>query len=115
MLARLINRMKRKLKRIFGVLVVMFALAQLANPSRTNPPILPGHDVSATNALPPQIVALLHASCYDCHSYETKWTWYSHIAPVSWLIASDVKGGREHVNFSDWPNNHPDWAARRCG
>jgi hypothetical protein len=105
--------MKRKLKWILGALVVGFALLQLTNPARTNPPILPGHDVSATNAPPPQIAALLHAACYDCHSYDTQWPWYSRIAPVSWLIASDVKGGRARVNFSDWPNNHPDWAARR--
>jgi hypothetical protein len=105
--------MKKKLKWVFSALVVVFALLQLANPAHTNPPILPGHDVSATNAPPPRIAALLHAACYDCHSYETKWPWYSLVAPMSWLIASDVKGGREHVNFSDWPNDHPDWAARR--
>jgi len=95
-------------------LVVVFALLQLANPARTNPPILPGHSVSATtNAPPPQIAALLHAACYDCHSYETTWPWYSHIAPVSWLVANDVKRGRARLNFSDWPNEHPVWAARR--
>jgi hypothetical protein len=105
--------MKKKLKWIVGALVVVFALLQLTNPARTNPPILPEHNVSATNAPTPQIAALLHAACYDCHSYETKWPWYSHIAPVSWLIANDVNGGREHVNFSDWPHDHPDWAVRR--
>jgi len=106
--------MKKKLRWVLLVLVAGFLLLQLANPARTNPPIVPGHDISATtNAPPPQIAALLHAACYDCHSYETKWPWYSHVAPMSWLIASDVKGGRRRVNFSDWPNDHPDWAARR--
>ena len=105
--------MKNKLKWIVAALVVVFGLMQLANPAHTNPPIQPGHDVSATNPPPPQIAALLHAACYDCHSYETKWPWYSRIAPVSWLMASDVNGGREHVNFSNWPHEHPDWAAHR--
>jgi len=105
--------MKKKVKWIFGALVVVFALLQLANPAHTNPPILPGHDVSATYAPLPQIAALLHTACYDCHSYETQWPWYSRVAPMSWLIANDVKGGRRHVNFSDWPNEHLDWAARR--
>jgi len=113
LLARPINGMKKKLKWIFGALVVVFALLQLTNPSRTNPPIVPGHDVWATNTPPPQIAALLRAACYDCHSYETKWPWYSRVAPMSWLIASDVTDGRAHVNFSDWPHDHPDWAARR--
>ena len=57
----------------------------------------------ATNAPPPHIAALLHVACYDCHSSETKWPWYSHIAPASWLVVSDVNEGRERLNFSDWP------------
>jgi Haem-binding domain len=105
--------MKKKWKWIFGVLVAVFALAQLTNPARTNPPVPPGGDIAATNPPPPQIVALLHAACYDCHSDETVWPWYSHVAPVSWLIASDVTHGRRRVNFSEWPHAHPDWAARR--
>ena len=56
---------------------------------------------------------MLHAACYDCHSSETRWPWYSHIAPMSWLIASDVKEGREHLNLSDWPNDDPMRAAKR--
>jgi hypothetical protein len=56
---------------------------------------------------------MLHAACYDCHSSETLWPWYSHIAPMSWLIASDVKEGREHLNLSDWPNDNPMRAAKR--
>lgn len=40
--------------------------------------------------------------CYDCHSNETVWPWYSGIAPVSWLVARDVRKGREELNFSTW-------------
>ena len=105
--------MKKKLKCIFAGLVAGFALLQFTNPPRTNPPVAPGHDLMATNAPPPQIAALLHAACYDCHSDETKWPWYSHIAPVSWLVAGDVKHGREHMNLSDWPRALPERAAKR--
>ena len=97
--------MKKKLKWIFGALVAVFALLQLTNPARTNPPVAPGGDISATNPPPPQIAALLHAACYDCHSDETRWPWYSHVAPVSWLLASDVNEGRRHMNLSDWPQD----------
>jgi hypothetical protein len=112
-LASLIIEMKKKLKWIFGALIAVFALLQFTNPARTNPPLPPGGDISATNPPPPQIAAQLRASCYDCHSDETKWPWYSHIAPASWLVVSDVNDGREHLNFSEWPRDHPDWAARR--
>ena len=107
--------MRRRLKWIFIGIVLVAALLQLTNPSRTNPPILPGHAISPTNAPPPQIAALLHTACYNCHSQETQWPWYSHIAPVSWLIARDVNAGRARMNFSDWPNDHPDQAAKRLG
>ena len=55
---------------------------------------------------------LLHAACYDCHSHETKWPFYSRIAPASWLVTDDVNEGRKHLNFSDWPKE-PDRATRK--
>jgi len=97
--------MKKKLKWIFGALVVVFALLQFTNPARTNPPLPPGGDISATNPPSPEVAALLRAACYNCHSDETKWPWYSHIAPVSWLVVSDVNDGRERLNLSDWPKD----------
>jgi hypothetical protein len=105
--------MKKKIKWIFAGLAAGFALLQLTNPSRTNPPVAPGHDLTAANPPPPQIATLLHGACYDCHSCETKWPWYSRVAPVSWLVADDVKDGRERLNFSDWPQDRPVRAARR--
>jgi hypothetical protein len=107
----LINLLKRKLKWFLVALVVGFALLQLTNPPRTNPPVI--HDLMASSAPPPQVAAMLHVACYDCHSSETRWPWYSHIAPMSWLIASDVKDGRENLNFSDWPNDNPTRAKKR--
>jgi hypothetical protein len=47
---------------------------------------------------------LARASCFDCHSNETVWPWYSNIAPVSWLVYRDVAEGRHRLNFSDWQN-----------
>ena len=53
-------------------------------------------------AAPAEIQAILRRACYDCHSNETIWPWYSHIAPASLLLARDVKEGRREVNFSTW-------------
>jgi hypothetical protein len=103
--------MKKKLKWIFAALIVAFALLQLTNPARTNPPVV--SDLMATDAPPPHVAAMLHAACYDCHSNETRWPWYSRVAPMSWLIANDVKEGRENFNLSDWPNDNPKRAAKR--
>jgi hypothetical protein len=52
--------------------------------------------------MPPEIAAIFERSCRDCHSYNTQWPWYSHIAPASWFLISHVNEGRRHLNFSEW-------------
>jgi len=51
--------------------------------------------------------AVLRRACYDCHSHETVWPWYSKVAPVSWLVAHDVHEGRQKLNFSTWNRYTP--------
>nr|WP_233750417.1 heme-binding domain-containing protein [Halarcobacter anaerophilus] len=53
---------------------------------------------------PENIMTMLKTSCYDCHSNEVKWPWYSNIAPFSWMINRHVKDGRKALNFSTWEN-----------
>ncbi|HUK42489.1 MAG TPA: heme-binding domain-containing protein [Candidatus Acidoferrales bacterium] len=86
---------------ISGVLVI----AQLVTIQPTNP--APKGDFPA----PPQITALLRRACYDCHSNETQWPWYTSIAPISWLVERDVERGRKELNFSEWESYYP--ATRR--
>jgi Haem-binding domain len=102
--------MKKKLKWAVIGLAAIFGLLQFTNPARTNPPVV--NDLAATNPPPAGVTTLLHAACYDCHSYETKWPLYSRIAPSSWLVVSDVTEGRENLNFSDWPQD-PKRAAKK--
>ncbi len=64
---------------------------------------LPGDGTIADHlAVPADVDALLRRACYDCHSQETRWPWYSRIAPVSWYIAHDVRHGRSNLDFSSW-------------
>jgi hypothetical protein len=107
--------LKTKIKWIAAAAVVGFGLLQFASPDRTNPPVTPGHDLFTLNPPPAKVAALVRTSCYDCHSQETEWPWYSRIAPVSWLVAGDVRRGRERLNFSDWPVTDPTRAARKFG
>ena len=53
-------------------------------------------------AVPANVDSLLRRSCYDCHSDETRWPWYSRVAPVSWLVTNDVRHGRSNLDFSRW-------------
>jgi len=50
----------------------------------------------------PETRALAVRACFDCHSNETRWPWYSFVAPVSWFVAGDVYGARGDLNFSEW-------------
>lgn len=76
-------------------------VAQLIPAARENPP-----SVEAL-AAPPPIATILRRACYDCHSNETRWPWYSRVAPLSWIIARHVTAGRRQVNFSEWGTYYP--------
>jgi hypothetical protein len=78
---------------------VLFVVAQLVPYGRdhTNPPVT--RQIRWDSSRTRQLAA---GACFDCHSNETKWTWYSNVAPISWLVYADVTGGREHLDFSEW-------------
>ncbi len=63
----------------------------------------------------PQTRDLVARACYDCHSNQTTWPWYSNIAPISWLIQHDVEEGRSRLNFTEWnqPQRETEDAARQ--
>ncbi len=86
------------MKSLIGV-VGLLAAIQLVPYGRehTNPPVIeePAWDSAQTREL-------AVAACFDCHSNETEWTWYSNIAPVSWVVANHVDEGRRILNFSEW-------------
>lgn len=84
----------------FAVIVILAGI-QLVPYGRkqSNPPII---REPAWNS--PETRALAKRACFDCHSNETVWPWYSRVAPVSWLIQWDITNGRNELNFSEWQN-----------
>lgn len=50
----------------------------------------------------PRTKELFDRACADCHSNNTRWPWYSHLAPISWLVQRDVDRGRANFNVSEW-------------
>jgi hypothetical protein len=93
----------RKLRILLGVVVVLVVGVQFIRPDRTNPPVNPARTIEANTHLTPEVSAILKRACRDCHSNETRWPWYSNIAPISWQVAGHVTSARLHLNFSDWP------------
>lgn len=94
--------MKRIRRTFFILLILAFIGIQYVEVERANPPVTAG-----LNA-PTEVKYIFKTSCYDCHSNETVWPWYSKIAPISWLIVKDVKDGRMHLNFSEWEKLYSD-------
>jgi len=95
--------MNRIIRYILLAGIAIFGLIQLLPIGRnhTNPPVIsePNWDSPATRAA-------VKEQCFQCHSNETEWPWYSNIAPASWLVYADVVNARRVFNFSDW-NAHP--------
>lgn len=81
---------------IFTILTLI--LIQFIHVDKTNPKIDKNIELNA----PHDVMYILKRSCYDCHSYETKWPYYSNIAPISFVVASHVKDARSAINFSKW-------------
>lgn len=88
--------MGRFLKYLFVLLILAFVGIQFIEIEKTNPP------VTAEINAPSEVKNIFKTACYDCHSNETKWPWYSSVAPVSWLVEKDVREGRNHLNFSEF-------------
>ncbi len=95
--------MQSLVKRIIkiGAIIAVggFVLIQLVPYGRnhSNPPV-----TGEPNWDSPQTRELAQRACFDCHSNETVWPWYSNVAPISWLVQHDTEEGREHLNFSTW-------------
>ena len=89
----------KKILILAGVVIGVFLLLQLVpyGKDHTNPPV-----VSEPIWDSPQTRALAVRACFDCHSNESVWPWYSNIAPISWLVQRDVDEGRQKLNFSEW-------------
>jgi hypothetical protein len=86
---------------LLGLAVVFIGIQFVPNELPAVKTNNPG-DLVRTGLATKEIATMLKSSCYSCHSNETNYPWYSYVAPSSWLVAKDVREGREELNFSDW-------------
>ena len=98
----MLNVMRRTIKFPLSGIFALLAAIQFVRPARTNPPSDPSVTLHAQVTVPPAVASILERSCRDCHSNNTKWPWYSNVAPVSWWVIDHVNHGRSHFNFSQW-------------
>jgi hypothetical protein len=84
------------------ILAALLGAMQFAGPKPFNPVSQDRDALEADQDVPAGIAKLLERSCMDCHSNNTRWRWYSHVAPVSWYIHYHIEEGRKKMNFSEW-------------
>jgi hypothetical protein len=92
------------LRRMTLAALVVLAIGSVAlSPSRDpETGIDPAAGLNVKRAVPAPVMSTLRRACFDCHSNETRWPWYSSLPGVSWAIARDVHAGRGQLNFSRW-------------
>jgi hypothetical protein len=95
------------LRKSLLILIAVLAGIQFFPVERTNPPVT--GDLGAE----PEVDVLLRDACYDCHSHETKWPAYAHVAPISWFLIRHVSEGRKELNFSTWESMPEDRKDRK--
>ncbi len=96
-----------KLRYILSGLLVIVLVMQIFRIDKAIPETNLEYDYLIMTKPPVEIAYLIKAGCYDCHSNETVYPWYSNLAPISWSIKSHISEGREHLNFSEWGNYQP--------
>ena len=97
-----------KTLKILGVsLVAVFVLIQFIRPEKNISTQPSEHGITQAFDVPDSVQTILHRSCYDCHSNNTVYPWYSNVEPVGWWLNSHIQGGKRHVNFDEYATYRP--------
>ena len=93
---------KKILRRIFQILIVAFIIIQFFRPAKNSSEGISNNDITKLYTVPADVQSILKTSCYDCHSNNTIYPWYSYIQPVAWWLNGHIKDGKRGLNFSEF-------------
>ena len=94
---------KKKFSSILLIsMVLVVVVLQFFRPSKNISEEISNSDILKAEDLPREVSRILVTSCYDCHSNNTNYPWYSEITPVNFFLDNHVKDGKRHLNFSEW-------------
>ena len=94
--------MKKGIKYLLWTILIILVAIQFVPVNREIPKSDENNDFLVMTQAPEDVQILMRNACYDCHSNETNWPWYSHIAPISFVIVEHIVDGKDHLNFSNW-------------
>jgi len=89
-------------KKIMLVILIVFIAMQFVRPAPNSSNAVQQEDMVTHFNVPANVAGVLKTSCYDCHSNNTSYPWYSNIQPVGWLLAKHIKDGKEELNFNQF-------------
>ena len=90
------------IKKVLIVLLVVLVIIQFFRIDKINPPIDATINLIQVVEVPTTVQEILNSACFDCHSNETAYPWYTNVAPLSWWIKDHIDEGRDELNFSEW-------------
>ncbi len=91
--------MKKKI--VFGLLALL-VVSQFFRIDKSNPESDPNHSIFVVEQVPQEVESIIKTSCFDCHSNQVSYPWYTNVAPVSWWVKGHINEAREELNFSEW-------------
>jgi Haem-binding domain len=94
--------LKKILKRAFQILLLAFIVIQFIRPAKNKSEGIGSNDITKVYPVPENVQAILKSSCYDCHSNNTVYPWYSQIQPVAWWLNNHIQEGKGELNFSEF-------------
>lgn len=81
---------------------IVFIAIQFMRPVKNDSNHIQDSDISKIVFIPDSVMYVLKNTCFDCHSNNTIFPWYSNVQPVGWLMARHIRKGREELNFSEF-------------
>ncbi|MEJ8589764.1 heme-binding domain-containing protein [Riemerella anatipestifer] len=101
------------MKKVALALLAAGVILQFFQIDKTNPPVDKGMDFAQIKKMPESTANILKSACYDCHSNETKYPWYTNIQPVAWFVKEHIDDGRKRLNFSTFATYSPEKQAEK--
>ena len=95
------------MKKILVILLLLLLLIQFFPIDKNNPAPTPGMDLLKIKNTPEATATLIRNGCYDCHSNESKYPWYSNVQPIAWFLKDHIDEGRKELNFSTFATYEP--------
>jgi hypothetical protein len=89
-------------KKLILALLIIVIIIQFIRPTWNRSDLTFPEDISSVIKVPDSIKVILHKACYNCHSNNTDYPWYSYVEPVGWFLAGHIKHARENLNFNEF-------------